>query len=212
MLKTHSAVKHKPERRIIAETSVLNSITLLTTVAATQFIPVDDIDEAIKPPEDNRLAQEMHRYFVTKGSAGITHVAPELLINIDAQTLDVHTQRHENERFYISSIQSSGKFRAVFKPGVSSPDHAQWLMKIKGISAAGASLPFVVALKGLPESELPVQQVADGVYVAWVQGWGIGSGANPDVGGEGFAVFIRGDYEGALKRCQVMVQMAANGS
>ena len=62
MLKTHTAVKEKPERRIIAETSILNSITLLTTVAAAQFIPVDDTDAAMTPPEDIRLAQEMHRY------------------------------------------------------------------------------------------------------------------------------------------------------
>ena len=57
-----------------------------------------------------------------------------------------------------------------------------------------------MVVKGLPESELPIHEVADGVRVVAVPGWGVGAGVNPEVGGEGYIVFVRGDTEGALKQ------------
>ena len=54
-------------------------------------------------------------------------------------------------------------------------------------------------MKGIPESELPGDKVADGVHVVPVAGWGLGSGVNRDVAGEGYVIFVRGDQEGCLK-------------
>ena len=199
-IKVHGSVQEKPLRRLVAEQSLMSSVTFVTTVAASHFIPVADAAAADVPPADNVLARKMQEYMDKNGGGYFRCVLPNLVLNLDATTLLVHTRKTKTgKEWYASSVDDTGKRRSIFTPGTSSPDCPQWLTLIKGISGAGCTLRWAIVMKGIPESELPGDKVADGVHVVPVAGWGLGSGVNRDVAGEGYVIFVRGDQEGCLK-------------
>jgi hypothetical protein len=45
--------------------------------------------------------------------------------------------------------------------------------KLYGMSGSAMSFPWVLLLKGLPESELRLADVPDGLYLVPIEGWGI---------------------------------------
>ena len=193
-------VKEKPERRKIAEESIINSISLMTTLCAAHVIPVHDGAEAETPAADNWIGQKAEAYFRRRGAAGIRMVEPGLVLNLDATTIEAHTKTVDHsERIFFKARGEAGKRRAVWELDVSAPDVTQFLSVFKGVSGSGQNLRTVVVVKGLADSELPSSKVADGVYVTPVTGFGVGAGANPDMQGEGYVVWVRGDTEGALK-------------
>ena len=155
---------------------------------------------ALVAPADNALARTMRGYLDKTGGGHFRCVLPNLTVNIDATTLLVHTRQAKcGVQWYASSTDDTGARRSIFTPGTSSPDCPQCLTLIKGISGAGCTLRWAVVMKGIPETELPVEKVADGVHVVPVAGWGLGSGVNRDVAGEGYIIYVRGDQEGCLK-------------
>jgi len=66
-LKVHGSAQEKPVRRLVAEESLMSSITFASTVAASHFIPVPDAADADVPPADNVLARKMQQYMDKSG-------------------------------------------------------------------------------------------------------------------------------------------------
>ena len=61
-------VKEKPEKRKIAEESIINSISLMTTLCAAHVIPVHDGAEAETPAADNWIGQKADAYLAKEES------------------------------------------------------------------------------------------------------------------------------------------------
>ena len=92
-LKELNRVSQKPEPRAVAERSIMSALTFASTVASTHYIPVEDAACAQAPPADNFLAKAVHDYHVKAGAAGILTLNPELIVNIDSETMMVHTRK-----------------------------------------------------------------------------------------------------------------------
>ena len=61
-IKVHGSAQEKPLRRLVAEESLMSSVTFVTTVAASHFIPVADAADADVPPAERMMR---HRDFAT---------------------------------------------------------------------------------------------------------------------------------------------------
>ena len=105
-------------RRLVAEESLMSSITFATTVAASHFIPVADAADADVLPADNVLARKMQQYMAKSGGGRFRCVLPNLLINFDATTLLIHTQTQKGgPQWYASSVDDTKERRSIFTPG-----------------------------------------------------------------------------------------------
>ena len=88
-------VKPKPDRREIAERSMLSAISLAAVVGASHTFPVADASQADKPPPENWMACQMEKYYIERGAAGIRVVKPSLQVHVDATTIEAHTGKFE---------------------------------------------------------------------------------------------------------------------
>ena len=86
--------------------------------------------------------------------------------------LQVRTQIHSTgDGWYITDV--NGKQGAIWTGAIWT--NPQLDTKLYGMSGSGMSIPWVLLLKGLPESELRQADVPDGLYVVPIEGWGIES-------------------------------------
>ena len=138
-------VKPKPDRREIAERSMLSAISLAAVVGASHTFPVADASQADKPPPENWMACQMEKYYIERGAAGIRVVKPSLQVHVDATTIEAHTGKVETKyQVAFKAANESGKSRAVWTSDAQTHDDVQFLTVIKGVNGAGANLPEVL--------------------------------------------------------------------